>query len=67
MYASAIFDIVTLIILNVLFLGTLEGMVIAMVSSAIISIWSWFFMKPKKMKKKEPKWKKDFKIILDLI
>ena len=37
-YKSFIFDLSTFIILNILFLGTIQGMSIAMVASAIISI-----------------------------
>ena len=52
MWKSFIFDITTFLILNIVFVGTVQGMTIAMLSSAILSVWSWFSLsnKPKKQK-----------------
>ena len=38
-YADLVFDIVTLVIISNLFGGTLGGMVVAMIASAMISIY----------------------------
>jgi hypothetical protein len=52
MWKSFCFDLSTFIILNVVFLGTVQGMTIAMISSAILSMWSWFSLSNKKPRAK---------------
>ncbi len=41
--ADSIVDIMTATMLSVMFVGTLTGMAIGMVASAIISIYLWFY------------------------
>ena len=40
---DAILDLFALIILGVIFAGTVSGMAIAMIASTIVSIYLWFF------------------------
>ncbi len=40
---DAILDLFALIVLGVIFAGTVSGMVIAMIASTIVSIYLWFF------------------------
>ena len=42
-YADVLFDVAVLALLSALFAGTMGGMVIAMIASALMSIYLYFF------------------------
>lgn len=41
-YEDACFDLVIFIAISYMFAGTISGMSVGMVASAIVSIWLWF-------------------------
>ena len=41
-YEDACFDLVIFIVISYMFAGTISGMSVGMVASAIVSIWLWF-------------------------
>jgi hypothetical protein len=41
-YEDACFDLATFVAISYMFAGTISGMSVGMVASAIISIWLWF-------------------------
>lgn len=41
-YEDACFDLVIFTVISYMFAGTISGMSVGMVASAIVSIWLWF-------------------------
>lgn len=41
-YEDACFDLAVFIVISYMFAGTISGMSVGMVASAIVSIWLWF-------------------------
>lgn len=41
-YEDAFFDLAVFIVISYMFAGTISGMSVGMVASAIVSIWLWF-------------------------
>lgn len=41
-YEDACFDLAVFIVISYMFAGTIAGMSVGMVASAIVSIWLWF-------------------------
>lgn len=41
-YEDAFFDLAVFIVISYMFAGTIAGMSVGMVASAIVSIWLWF-------------------------
>lgn len=41
-YEDACFDLAIFIVISYMFAGTISGMSVGMVASAIVSIWLWF-------------------------
>lgn len=62
-YADLALDVTAIVVLNVFFGGTLAGMTIAMIASAIISIFLYF--NPPKIFNDEPADKTENKLSLD--
>jgi len=57
-WADLIFDIIVLSLLSFLFAGTIKGLIIAMISSFIVSVYLYFY--PPKIDKMLPKFLKRF-------
>ena len=41
-YEDACFDLAIFIVISYMFAGTISGMSVGMVASAVVSIWLWF-------------------------